>query len=172
MNIKDALTAEHSKKQTLRIAAYACKSKTNFAELMKIYFSPDRVLAQRASWAVSVAALRSPEHIRPYLKKIISHLQKKENHDAVIRNGVKILENIEIPKSLMGAAADLCFRLMRDPAKAIAIRCYAMTTLSHLAQVEPELKNEIMLVINDQLPFAGSGFRSRARRTLKELEGL
>jgi hypothetical protein len=45
-----------------------------------------------------------------------------------------------------------------------------MTVLSNLAKENTELKNEIIPLIEDQLPFASAGFRSRGTRVLNELK--
>jgi len=42
-----------------------------------------------------------------------------------------------------------------------------MTVLANIAQKEPELKNELRLVIEQQLSHGSTGFCSRARKVLK-----
>lgn len=172
MKIEPALLAEHSKKQTLFIAKAIINSKADIKELIKLYTGKDQVIAQRAAWVVSSVASVKPELIIPFLKKIIKHLNKDGLHDAVIRNGVKILETIDFPKNQLGEITDLCFKILADQKQAIATRCYAMTTLSKICRLEPELKKELRLVIEEFLPFASAGFRSRSKRTLLELERL
>ena len=172
MKIEVGLLKEHSKKQTLYIAGSIMKSKSGFSELMKLYLGKDQVLAQRASWVLSTVVLKKPEMIVPWLNKLLNHLHKKNLHDAVIRNGVKILESISIPSRLLGKSADLCFNLLADPERPIAVRCYAMTVLAHIAQKEPGLKNEILLIVEDKLLYSSAGFRSRAKKTIKQLETL
>lgn len=172
MNIKEALLKEHSKKQAELIGRYVIKSQAAFKSLIKIYFGADQKLAQRAAWSLSFAVSRKPDIILPYLKKLIAHLHSSGLHDAVVRNGTKILEIISIPDKHTGIAVDLCFKLLIDPSVAIASKCYVMTALSTIVRKEPDLINEMKLVIESQLPFATAGFISRAKRTLKELEKI
>ncbi|MBL0342030.1 MAG: hypothetical protein IPP71_14540 [Bacteroidetes bacterium] len=139
---------------------------------MTLYFSKEKVVAQRASWVVATAVMQTPELIDPFLKKLIQYLNQDGHHHAVLRNGVKVLEFITIPVANSGQAVSLFFRLLADPNQPIAIRCYAMTVLSKIAVEEPDLKQEIVLIIKDQLPYASAGFRSRAKRCLKTLEKL
>jgi hypothetical protein len=168
--ILSGLEKEHSKKQTHRIARIAIESKAGLSELMNLYFGNEKIIAQRAAWVLSVLAKNHPGLLDPYLKKIVLHLRKENLHDAIKRNGIKVLELSVIPKSLKGLVADLCFNFLSNNNEAVAIRCYAMTVLSKICQAEPGLKDELRLVIEAALPYSKSGFRSRAMRTLKELK--
>jgi len=47
-----------------------------------------------------------------------------------------------------------------------------MTVLARIVKREPELGRELRLVIEEQLPFAGAGFRARAKEVLKYLVSL
>lgn len=172
MNLLSEILKEHSKRNTVKLAKKTASSPPLFGELMRLYFGKDQLVAQRAAWVMSTAVMSDFSLIQPYLSKLITHLNKKGLHDAVVRNGLKILETVPLPNRLFGKAANLCFPLLANPQSAIAIRCFAMTTLSNIAQKEPDIKKELLLVIEDSLPFAGAGFRSRARRTMKELDRL
>lgn len=172
MNIKNALALEHSKKQTMLVAEYAVQSVSNFKALLEFYFCMDTRLSQRAAWVVSTVVLMKPEIVKPFLKKIIFHLKKGGHHDAVYRNGLKVLIAVEIPKNLNGYTADLCFNFLSNSTNPVAIRCFAMTVLFHIAKAEPELKNEITMLIKNNLFFESPGFKSRAARTMRELEQL
>lgn len=52
----------------------------------------------------------------------------------------------------------------------IAVRVFAMTVLANLAKQLPELKNELIPLIEDQLPYGSAAFISRGRKLLKELK--
>ncbi|MBC8173897.1 MAG: hypothetical protein H7X71_08330, partial [Chitinophagales bacterium] len=81
----------------------------------------------------------------------------------------RILQNIEIPKSLLGMAATICFELLADINEPVAIRCFSMTVLANISEKEPDIKNELRLLIEEQLPFGTAGFKSRARKVLKSI---
>jgi hypothetical protein len=44
--------------------------------------------------------------------------------------------------------------------------------LQNLAKDYPEIKTELKLLIEDQLPHQTAGFKSRGKKILKELENL
>ena len=75
-----------------------------------------------------------------------------------------------IQSALQGKVVDLCFTFLSDGTQPIAIRVFAMTVLTNIAKENPELKNEIIPLIEDQMPFGSAGFRSRGRKVLQELK--
>src|ERR1043165_5977298 len=90
----------YSKQQALAVSEYACSSAERFAKLMQCFLSNEYRLAQRAAWSVSWAARQKPDLIEPHIKDLVAQLPRKDVHDAVIRNSVRILQEIEIPESL------------------------------------------------------------------------
>jgi hypothetical protein len=64
---------------------------------------------------------------------------------------------------------DTCFALL-DPKEPIAVRAFSMTVLGNLAAQHPDLKKELRLVIESQLPYGSAGFVARAKKVLKQLE--
>jgi hypothetical protein len=134
MNIREELLKEknYSKEKALTISAYACSSPKHFRELMKCFLSNEYRLAQRAAWSVSWAAQKDPDLIKPYIKDLVDQLPRKDVHDAVIRNSVRILQKIEIPKSLHGELMNSCFAFIESPTTPVAIKAFSLTTLFNL----------------------------------------
>src|SRR5262245_1947159 len=99
MNIRKALLEDkvQNLKTALSIAEYACSSNNRFKELIRCFLANEYRLAQRAAWSVSWAARKKPELIKPFIKDLVAQLCRTDVHDAVIRNSVRVLEEIEIP---------------------------------------------------------------------------
>lgn len=169
MNYLDQLLKVHSKHNSVLIAEAIGNSSERLGKLMPLYFSDDQVIAARAAWVISCVATNHPDLFAPWLKKICHHILKPGLHDAVRRNGAKVLELSVIPKRLLGVVTDTCFKLLAAPAETIATRCYCMTVLEKICRSEPDLRAELKMIINDAMPFASAGFRSRSIRTLKAI---
>ena len=71
--------------------------------------------------------------------------------------------------STTGEAADICFGYLVDHKETIAVRVFAMTVLGNICRREPDLGIELRLVIEEELPYASAGFKSRAKKILAEL---
>ncbi|HWZ22384.1 MAG TPA: hypothetical protein VNW06_06995 [Cytophagaceae bacterium] len=171
MNFEKALLTEHSRVQAEKIAKYIGKDSARFKVLMDIFFCNEYILTQRAASVMSICVRKYPDLISPFLKKMIYNLEKPV-HDSVKRNTVRILQEIEIPEKLIGKTVDVCFALLAKPSEAVAIKAFSMTVLLNITKKEPDLKNELKIIIEDQLPYAKAAFISRGKKTLKELEKL
>ncbi len=171
MNLVKEILYEHSKTQKNKIVRYVVNDAKCFAKLVDIFLAGPPRISQHAAWPISYCIEQKPELIKPHLKKLLIRLEKKGQHDSVKRNLVRLLQFIDIPKSLQGKTVNICFDFLNNPKEPIAVRAFSMTVLANLVKENPDLKNEIITVIEDQLPFGSAGFRSRARKVLKELKG-
>lgn len=163
--------AGHSKVQAVKIAMYVGEDKDRFKELMGLFLGDEYRITQRAAWPLGICAEEHPKLIIPYLNKLADNL-KKDVPDAVKRNTVRIFQNVEIPEKLMGKITDICFDYLATPSEAIAVRAYAMTVLFNITKKQPELKKELKILLEDQLPYGSAGFLSRAKKVLKALDKI
>jgi hypothetical protein len=169
MKLSEEILKEHSKPHALKIAAYASSSPEKFKELMKCFMSDEYRLAQRAAWSVSWAAKKKPEMVKPYIRTLVAALEKKGVHDAVIRNSLRVLEEVEIPKAFHGRVMNTCFGFVENPNAAVAFKAFSLAILGKLMKFYPEIKQELKLVIEDNWDNETPAFRSRGRRILKSL---
>lgn len=170
MNLREEILREHSKAHALKIAAYACASKRNFAALMKCFLNDDYRLAQRAAWSVGWAARQKPAMIKPHIKTLAAALKRADVHPAVLRNAVRVLQEIDIPKKFHGEVMDACFRFLEGHETPVAIKAFSLTTLFNLSKIYPEIKPELSLIIEERWPHETAAFRSRAKKILAAFE--
>jgi hypothetical protein len=149
VNIQAALEAGHTKKITTQIIKYVGHDKARFNELLAVFFGSDKKLQQRAAWPLSYLAEGNPRLIEPHLKKLIKLLEKKGNHPAVARCILRVFQQYDMPDKYHGELIDLCFQFVLNPSTPIAIRAFAITTAAHIAAPYPELKREMLLVLEE-----------------------
>jgi len=170
MNLRETLLKEHSKTNTTRIVNYIGHDPELFEELMNLFLKDDYRVGQRAAWVVSYCGRAHPELITPYIKVMLKNLDNPV-HDSVKRNTMRVFQNFDIPKSLQGLALKQCLRLVEGN-ESIAIKVFSITILGNIAKQHPDLKHELKLLIETQIPFASKGFLSRATKVLKSLNKL
>jgi hypothetical protein len=172
MNIRKALLEDkiQNRKKALSIAEYACSSSKHFKELMQCFLTNEYRLAQRAAWSVSWAARKKPELIKPYIKDLVAQLSRTDVHDAVIRNSVRVLEEIEIPELLHADVINACFDFIEKPSVPVAIKAFSLTTLFNLSKYYPETKSELKLVIENNWDNESAAFKSRGKKILTALQ--
>ena len=172
MNIREELLKEqnHTKQQALKISEYACSSAKHFKALIQCFLSNEYRVAQRAAWSVSWAAQKKPVLIQPYIKNLVEQLLRKDVHDAVIRNSVRILQKIEIPVQLHGELMNSCFQLLEEPLTPVAIKAFSLTTLFNLSKIYPEIKDELKLIIEDRWNYETAAFKTRGKLILNKFK--
>lgn len=166
LNIKVELLKENTRQQAVKIADYACLSTNNFNELMQCFLSNEYRVAQRAAWSVSYAATKKPSMIQPHIKDLVAMLGRKDVHDAVIRNSVRILQKIQIPEEFHGDVMNACFAFIEDVTCPVAIKAFSLTTLENLCKNYPEIKHELKLIIEERWENETPAFKSRAKKIL------
>jgi len=169
MDITQELLKENSRSQAEKIARYVGDDSTRLEELLTYFLKGDVRQTRRSAWAMTICCDNHPKLIKPHLKKLINHLTRTNLHDGVIRNTLRILQFQEIPRTLQGKTINLCFGYLLDKKQAVAIKVLAMSILGNLVKEHPELKNELKIAIEDQLPYESAAFVSRGKKVLSRL---
>lgn len=150
------------------IADWIGSDKKRFAMLMEHFLNDEFVIEQRASWIANVVYEKQPSLIKPYLERMINKMQEERIHVAVKRHVIRILQDMDIPEHLQGIVMNICFDLLADPKETVAVRCFSMSVLDNLSKIYPELRQELVTILEDQLAQeTTAGFRSRAKKILK-----
>ena len=167
MDLKTQLLSEHSKTNANLIKEWIGVDKERFALLIQLFLENEYRVSQRAAMVLGHIHDTHPDLLQPFLTQIIKHLSKPDIHDAVKRNIVRILQNVEIPEEHYGEVADVCFTWLEDPNVAVAIRAFSMTVLWNVCKEVPELMPELKATIEDWIDYGSAGFKSRGKKVLK-----
>lgn len=169
--MRKEILREHSKAQRDNIVEYIGTDESRFKELVHLFLHDEYKVVQRASWVLSECSERHPFLVMPYLGSLMGNL-KQEVHDAVKRNTIRILQFVEIPESLYDITAEVCFDLLASKKEPVAIKAFSMTVLLQIVRKIPELKTELQVLIEDQMPYSSPGFTSRGKKILEVLKRI
>ncbi len=164
--LREEILYEHSKQQCSRIVQWVGSDQQRFDTLFHLFTTDEYRVVQRAAWPVSYCVQNHPFLIRKHLKKLFDLLQKAGLHDAVKRNAVRLLADMDIPKKYQGIAMDTCFRLLQFPSETVAVKVFSMTVLHHLSEIHPDIRPELELTLREQWTDQSAGFKSRARKII------
>jgi hypothetical protein len=171
MKTVHGIPKDFSASQKMIAVHYIGTDKQRFGKVMEEFFKGPYRHTQRAAGAVVEVVKRHPEMLRPYLRRFFIQLDQEGSYPAMTRNILRILQFVDIPKSLEGRAVNTAMRIMQDPNELVAAKVFAMTLLANVASHHPELRNEVREVISKQYPHGTPAYRSRARKTLSVLGG-
>ncbi len=138
-------------------------------QLMELFLHGEYRVTQRSAWIISYCADQHPELITPWLPAMMKKTQEPGIHDAVPRNVMRILQNIDIPRSILGTVMAQCFEYIASPNYPVAVQANAMTVLSNIAMQEPEIINELRATIDQEYMQKSPALRSRIKKVMKQI---
>lgn len=169
-DIEKEILKEHSKRNTMRIARWIGRDEKRFSRLMTVFLSNDSLLVQRTSWIMSLCIEHAPVLALPWIPKMIKRCTGKDVHDSVQRNVMRSLQFVDVPKHYRGVVVNTAFTILQSAHGSIAAKAFAMTVIAAIVRHEPDLKNELLIVLDEILANPSSaGIRSRALRVKAEV---
>ena len=169
MNLREEILKEHSKVQCNKIVKWVGSDQQRFDELFYLFQHDVYRVVQRSAWPVSYCVTAYPKLIEKHWTEVITNLAKPNLPDAVKRNTIRFFQGIEIPKKYHGDILNICFSYLESPTESLAVKVFSMSVLGNLAKYYPEIIPELKLMIEDQVPHQTIGFRTRARKVLKQI---
>lgn len=166
MDYASQLAKEHSRANTDFIAKAIGNDAAEFKKIIDIIFNEAAPIPQRASWLLQVIPRTHPELIKPYVKLFIDSVSGFKV-DSIKRGMMFSLSLQKIPEKLQAKALNICFEFMLSANETVAVKVYAMELASNITKQHPDLQNELIAVIEDQLPKTTAAFHARAKRVLK-----
>jgi hypothetical protein len=168
MNLAEELLREPSNEQASPIVRYIGNDPDRFGALMEVFFGGPYRLTQRAARVMNYCVEAYPALIIPHLELLIA-FSRQPRPDAVKRNTLRLLQYVDIPAQWQGEVIDLCFTMLGNAGEAVAIKAFAMTVAGNICRQHPDLVNELVFLIETQLPYQSAAFRSRGRKFLGSL---
>lgn len=169
-DLRQTILAEHSKSQTDKIVAWIGNSQARFDKLFDLFLNDEYRVVQRAAWPLSYSVIRNPSFIEPHFQKLVRNLSRPGLHDAVKRNTLRLLQEIEIPARYHGELMTLCFDYIASISEKPAIKAFSLTILYHLSTRYPEIRSELKTIIEERWDFETAAFRSRGRKILAAIQ--
>ena len=171
MSLYDIIMVEHSRAQAEMIADIIVQKPVLLDELLKIVFADKEPVSRRAAWPLRFILHREEQLLTTYLPTIIKQLSKVESV-AVQRNLLYVLAYSDIPESSYGELLQYSSEVLINTSSSVASIIYSIDIFFNLSKSEPDLLNELKLMLELLLPNATAGVRSKSSRTLRKIEKL
>jgi hypothetical protein len=172
MDLAAELLREHSARQTQRLVRYVNSRTAHLAELIELVTGAPGRVSQLAAEIVGWCAEQHSQRLVPHLPRLLPLLGPTGHHVAVRRGIMRALQFVPVPDELQAKTFDRCLELLGSASEAVAVKAYALTVLTNLARLYPELAAEVVLVVEPQLAEAPPSLRSRANTCLPILRQL
>jgi hypothetical protein len=148
-------------------ASYIIDNNIALMDLVSI-LDKDRKAAMRFIWLVGGLCELKPEIVFP----AIGYFYSRKNNipfSNFDRSLAKMFWYAGIPEDIEGEVVDDLFRWLMNPAITVSTKNFALSALYHLTTKHVELKNELKIVLEDQLGKNTASFDKRAEKILEKL---
>jgi hypothetical protein len=169
MELRTQLLKVHSKENCNLIVAWVGNNQKRFDELFEIFMGNESRLVQMSSWPLSYCVGVYPNLIQEHFISLLKSIKRKEQHDAVKRHTLRMLQFVEIPKKYQGEVMTMCFNFIQDIGEKPTTKVFSLVALENLAKLYPEIIDELRLILETQMPRESAGFKSRAKKMLGKL---
>lgn len=163
---------DSSKALSLLTASMVYVEPSLFGIFVELALKDEKYYAERASRVVSICSHRFPELFKPYSSLIIRELKNLRSEGAM-RNLLKTIA--EVPVRLSNKDKSMlinqCYDYLMSGKYPVAVHVFSMQILYNLSLEIPEIGEELFHILDEKIPEASAGYRSRAKRILKKLRG-
>lgn len=138
--------------------------------LMKIAIFSEHKNSWRALYLADKIHDSHPERISPYVPEMIEQLQV-EQHNGKKRHLLKLISMNTIDEEYSGFLMDYCLTAFTSSKEPVANRVHAMQILYNISETEPDIKAEVLEIIQQEIDLHPTpGIRARGRKLVRKLQ--
>jgi len=165
MDLNEIFATKRSQKQIEMAARLIIENPVLIDKLLFFLATNDKELNQKAAQTFHKITDINKNLLARYQMQLLPVL-KISVHISVKRCVLRLFSQIGIDNEIAGQVVDECFNFLTENNQPTAIKVFAMTTIAAIAQRYPELMQELRPILEEQMPYASAGFKSRAGKIL------
>jgi hypothetical protein len=163
---------DSSRALSLLTASMVYEEPSLFGIFIELTLLDEKHYAERASRVICVCSHNFPELFKPHCSRVIAELKNLRSEGAM-RNLLKTLAEVpvKLTKKDKSILLNQCFDYLVSNDYPIAVQVFSMQILYNLSCEIPEIGEELFRILEERMPDASAGYRSRARRIMRQLRG-
>lgn len=143
-------------------------NRIQLSELMPLMLRDDKT-AMRFTWLLSDVAEVDPKTLYHFLVEFFNYPGRNTFFDSTTAFA-RYWYICGVPPEHDGQAVELCFQWLNQPGAKVSLKLPAMKVLVRLTQKYPELKNELVTSMEEQLEGNTPAFRVQVQKALASLD--
>jgi len=171
MNFRSLLEEFPSGTQKELYVSQVQGSPERFQSLLDLALEDQDPVSWRAAWILDSCDETETSLREAQICDIVKSLPSLQSKGA-LRSLLRMLVRHEIPDEEQGLLVDLCFRYLVSDLYPVAVKAHAMQIIYQHVLLYPELKDELITILQDQIENNSVGFKSRAVKLIKAMEKL
>ena len=169
IDFTELLKLDPSRRNIDYVSYLVGNDKEAFKTVFELAFHAPHPVNQRAAGVVETITRDSPGLLTPiFLDRMIASLADFKI-DGVKRCFLKIFIRTNFTEDQHGLLLNLCFNFIQNKKESIATRVFSMQILYNISQFFPEIKKELILIIESEMQIGSPAWRSRGTHLLRKL---
>lgn len=171
--MKNLIKKARNVKDIREIASAVADSIENFGLLISCMENNDRHLASMAAWAMSNAAQLNPALLNnTSFHQMLVEIARKTTEGGIKRNIVRAWQFAKLPETMVYDIADIALAFLSSPREDIAVKAFSITVLQNCLKQIPELKEEVVFLVEKEMEYGTAALIVRGRKLLKMVSGM
>ncbi len=161
---------DSSRALSLLTASMVYEEPSLFSILIELALQDEKHYAERATRVICICSHSFPELFKPHCSRVIASL-KNLTSEGAMRNFLKTLAEVpvKLTKKDKSILLNQCFDYLVSNDFPIAVQVFSMQILYNLSEEIPEIGEELCRILEEKMPDASAGYRSRARRIILQM---
>lgn len=166
-----AILSDSSRSLADYTAAMVGSDEKMFRQLMDLAYTQKSPVSMRAARVADFCCERYPELIRPYLTDMVKNLPGLRDMSVKrVFMHILIRHSWVEDDEAMGKLVDTLLKWLMDDSQDISIKAYAMVILENITRLLPDLRYEMIAVIEEAMPYwSSAALRHSGKKVLKNI---
>jgi hypothetical protein len=140
------------------------QARLHFPLLMEITLTGKEKVSWRAAWAADKINTLIPGIAAPWIEGMIAALPQLQDHSKK-RQYLKFISLYPIPDNAEGFLFEYCLDKLTSDAEDVSVRVWSMQILYNISDLQPELKAELLQILEQEMEYRPSpGIMARGRK--------
>ncbi len=167
-DLTTSLANDRSDANRQKWTAYLIKEQIELTQLTEI-LDAEHPIGMRFTWLLGHLLAEAPTQVRPIVTYCFTH-RNQWTFPGIKRSIAKMLWLAGVPEEIEGLVVDELFQWVLDPKVKVAVKVYSLEVLLSMVLKYPDLKEELLIVIDDQLDKNSIAFKVKAKKVIKILQ--
>ncbi|MBN1186656.1 MAG: hypothetical protein JXB49_30545 [Bacteroidales bacterium] len=172
MNLEELLVDSSRAVADIATDTVLSDTKVYYPPLVEMAFSGKPKYSERACRIMAMVNQSNKDLVKPYVKKIIHSLNSLNSSKQMNLLYLLIDHAYPLDDDELGILVSFCFDKVAAEKVTPGVKVLSLEVLLVIIKFIPELKDELIILIQDQLPKNSAGFKVRGNRALRFLSSI
>lgn len=168
MTLSELILSEYNRVHADLVADYVIQNPGLLPEMLELVFKLEEPLSRRAAWSLRIVSQKKVGIVEPMVPRIINQI-REVNDIPVLKLVLAVLVETEIPEEYHGEVLQFTSEVLIDSNSSIACLIYSMDIFYKLSLKEPDLLNELRLMLEQIIPYGSPGVKNKCGRLIRKI---